>query len=189
MIIIMAADADDYLLPLDRYSKVIKDFVDDAVTLTSQSDAISSSSFDSATCAVMDRFNLHDALVRIPMTHGELGANSNVGYTDSLCSRKMNKIPMSDFFAAPLEERERQIKQRQYAASASLWMNESIFTSGGSVQERDAVTEQECVSPEARIYDSEVKEEIRDGMSVFDLKFIAATIGLFLFMNVASRKW
>jgi len=191
----MAADADDSLLPLDRYSKVIKDFVDDAVTLTStsQSDAISSSSssssLDSSTVAVMERFNLHDALVRIPMTHGELGANSKVGYTDSLCSRKMNKVPLSDFFAATLQERELQIKQRRYAAPASLWMNESIITSSESVQEQESVIEQECALPDARISDSYVKEEIRDGMSVFDLKFIAATIGLVLFMNVVSSKW
>lgn len=188
----MAADADDSLLPLDRYSKVIKDFVDDAVTLTStsQSDAISSSSsLDSSTVAVMERFNLHDALVRIPMTHGELGANSKVGYTDSLCSRKMNKVPLSDFFAATLQERELQIKQRWYAAPASLWMNESIITSSESVQEQESVMEQECSLPDARISDSYVKEEIRDGMSVFDLKFIAATIGLVLFMNVVSSKW
>jgi hypothetical protein len=144
-----------------------------------------SSSLDSATVAVMERFNLHDALVRIPMTHGELGANSKVGHTDSLCSRKMNQVPLSDFFAAPLEERERQMKQRQHAASASLWMNESNVTSS----EQEFVVEQECVLPEATINDSPVKEDIRDGMSVFDLKFIAATIGLVLFMNMVSRKW
>lgn len=170
---------------IDRYSKVIKDFLDDAVTLTSTStsDAMPSS-LDSATVAVMERFNLHDALVRIPMTHGELGANSKVGYTDSLCSRKMNTVPMSDFFAATLEERERQMKLRQHAASASLWMNESNVTSS----EEEPVVEQECVPQEARTYyDSQAKEEIRDGMSVFDLGFIAATIGLVLIMNFVSN--
>eukprot|EP00986_Skeletonema_menzelii_P001447 scaffold386_cov135-Skeletonema_menzelii.AAC.2 len=171
---------------IDRYSKVIKDFVDDAVTMTSssQSDAMPSS-LDSGTVAVMERFNLHDALVRIPMTHGELGANSKVGYTDSLCTRKMNTVPLSDFFAAPLKERERQMKQRKHAASASLWMHEANVTSC----EQEAVVEQECVLPEARIYDYRVKEEILDGMSVFDWKFITATIGLVLCMNIVSRKW
>ncbi|KAL7491249.1 hypothetical protein ACHAWT_001158 [Skeletonema menzelii] len=171
---------------IDRYSKVIKDFVDDSVTMTSssQSDAMSSS-LDNATVAVMERFNLHDALVRIPMTHGELGANSKVGYTDSLCTRKMNTVPLSDFFAAPLKERERQMKQRKHAASASLWMHEANVTSC----EQEAVVEQECVLPEARIYDYRVKEEILDGMSVFDWKFITATIGLVLYMNIVSRKW
>lgn len=170
---------------IDKYSKVIKDFIDDAVTMTSSPPSHSSSSLDSATISVMERFNLHDALVRIPMTHGALGANSNVGYTDSLCSRRMNEIPLSDFFAAPLKERELQLKTRQHAASASLWMNKSNITSS----EKASVAAQECLLPEAIIENPESKEEVRDGMSVFDVNFIAATAGFILFMKIASRKW
>jgi glycosylphosphatidylinositol transamidase (GPIT) subunit GPI8 len=178
---------------IDRYSKVIKDFVDDAVTITSSTPLSDKTSLllDSATVAVMERLNLYDALVRIPMSHGDLGANSQVGYTDSLCSRKMNNVPLSDFFAAPLKERERQVKQRQHAAFASLWMDDSVITRTSiSVQAQDDVVEEECVSPETRSVDShDVREEIHDGMSVFDLKFIAATTGLVLFINILSRKW
>lgn len=183
---------------IDRYSKVIKDFVDDAVTMTSSFSSPQSEetslSLDSATVAVMDRFNLHDALVRIPMTHGDLGSNSRVGYTDSLCSRKMNEVPLSDFFAVPLEERERQIKQGQHTESASLWMNDdSLITSSilPLQEQEDAPVEEECVPPpEAKASDNFQEDGIHDtGMSVFDLHFILATAGLVLLMNILSRKW
>ena len=181
---------------VDRYSKVIKDFVDDAVTMTSRSQAdnasSSPSSLDSATVSVMERFNVHDALVRIPMTHGELGPNSKVGYTDSLCSRRMNQVPLSDFFAAPLEERQRHMKRRQYDASASLWMNESDISKS---EEQQAPSMEECVISQASLRSPPIKEEVRtrtgvrSGMSVFELKFIGAATGLVLFMHMLSRKW
>jgi hypothetical protein len=127
------------------------------------------------------------------MTHGDLGSNSRVGYTDSLCSRRMNEVPLSDFFAVPLEERERQMKQGQHTESASLWMNDdSLITSSIlPLQEQDAPVEEECMPPpEAKASNDFQQDCIRDaGMSVFDLHFILATAGLVLLMNVLSRMW
>ena len=45
-----------------------------------------------------------------------------------------------------------------------------------TISEEEPVVEQECVLQEARAYESQGKERIRDGMSVFDLNFFAATI-------------
>merc|ERR1719203_305919 len=78
---------------------------------------------DDATVAVMERLNLHDILVKIPMNHGDLGPNSKVGHADHLCSRGMNKVPLSDFFAAPPAVRESQMNQQ--SVKSSLWMSDS----------------------------------------------------------------
>jgi len=110
---------------IDRYSKVIKDFVDDAVTLTSDSKSSENKlkPIDETTVAVMERLNLHDMLVRIPMNHGDLGPNSKVGHTDYTCSRRMNKVPLSDFFAAPQTAR-KSLMGKQASIKSSLWMSE-----------------------------------------------------------------
>lgn len=126
---------------IDRYSKVIKDFIDDSVTLTlhhqystngGNNNALQKNGVgrrevvDNATTSVMERLNLYDILVRIPTNHGELGHNTHVGHTDLLSStRKMNQIPMSDFFAAPTTMRERMKNNRGGVVTTSkLWMNE-----------------------------------------------------------------
>ena len=129
---------------IDRYSKVIKDFIDDSVTLVTTShyqhtngggnnnvleknganDATTTTTTTTTTTSVMERLNLYDILVRIPTTHGELGHNTHVGHTDSLSTRKMNQIPMSDFFAAPATIRERMNNRGGVVVSSSLWMNE-----------------------------------------------------------------
>lgn len=69
------SDADVGQSVIDRYSKVIKDFVDDAVSLTANTSTNQYSlskhgkiPFDGATVAVMERLTLHDILVRIPVS-------------------------------------------------------------------------------------------------------------------------
>lgn len=106
---------------IDRYSKAVKDFVDDAVSMTGTGEESMFSSFDNATVAVMERLNIHDAFVRIPTMHGELGSSSQVGFTDRFCSRSMNKVPLSDFFAAPPSKRYSTARANRLVAS--LWMN------------------------------------------------------------------
>lgn len=56
---------------IDRYSKSIKDFVDDAVAMAPSQSDVRGTSFDSSTVAVMERLNAFDALVRVPTMHGE----------------------------------------------------------------------------------------------------------------------
>jgi phosphatidylinositol glycan class K len=130
---------------IDRYSKVVKDFIDDSVTLTSHyqhsnggnNNALKKKNgvvagqqtpigeVDNATTSVMERLNLYDILVRIPTNHGELGHNTHVGHTDQLSNRKMNQVPMSDFFAAPSTIRERMNNRGGGVVTTSkLWMNE-----------------------------------------------------------------
>ncbi|KAL7533913.1 hypothetical protein ACHAXR_007670 [Thalassiosira sp. AJA248-18] len=186
---------------IDRYSKIIKDFVDDAVTLTSSGSLPQNNEsppFDEATVAVMERLNLHDALVRIPMNHGELGPNSQVGHADHLCSRKMSKVPLSDFFAASSTVRESQLDQRQ--VKSSLWMSESSIVADSRIsrQMEDDNAEKECA------VDREPAEYLEDagdvgkrtnvqtspeGMSPFDPKFLALMAGFLLCINISSRIW
>lgn len=69
------SDADVGQSVIDRYSKVIKDFMDDAVSLTANTatkhfplSKYGNIPFDDATVAVMERLTLHDILVRIPVS-------------------------------------------------------------------------------------------------------------------------
>lgn len=177
---------------IDRYSKIIKDFVDDAVTMTSGSSYTANKSedkpFDEATVAVMERLNLHDAIVRIPMNHGDLGPNSQVGHTDHLCSREMNKVPLSDFFAASATTRERQLDQLQI--SSTLWMSD-VTIAAESIASTEQLEEQEC-TVEKEPSESPLKERTTlppRGMSPFDTKFIAMLVAFVLCINFSSRKW
>mmetsp|Transcript_29190 Transcript_29190/g.62871 ORF Transcript_29190/g.62871 Transcript_29190/m.62871 type:complete len:483 (+) Transcript_29190:56-1504(+) len=189
---------------IDRYSKIIKDFVDDAVTLTSGSPSKNMmatndmESFDEATVAVMERFNLHDALVRIPMNHGELGPNSKVGHADHLCSRRMNQVPLSDFFAASVVEREGQVDRRR--VEASLWMDDwSIVADGEDSRHGNYDAEKECaidreaadenVNQNREEQKESISQKSQKGMSPFSLKFLAMAGGFLLFVNFSSRRW
>jgi len=189
---------------IDRYSKIIKDFVDDAVTLTSglpSKNMMATNdmeSFDEATVAVMERFNLHDALVRIPMNHGELGPNSKVGHADHLCSRRMNQVPLSDFFAASVVEREGQVDRRR--VEASLWMDDwSIVADGEDSRHGNYDAEKECaidreaadenVNQNREEQKESISQKSQKGMSPFSLKFLAMAGGFLLFVNFSSRRW
>jgi len=184
---------------IDRYSKVIKDFVDDAVTLTSDSssqnkDIGTASPFDDATVAVMERFNLHDALVRIPMNHGSLGPNSHVGHADHLCSRRMNKVPMSDFFAATSTVRESQTNARY--VKSSLWMGGTPIEAVGSYGQTNVDSEKECTAdwePNEHIEQrgAESNEQVvhPKGISPFDPKFLSLAAGFLLCIMISSRVW
>lgn len=188
---------------IDRYSKIIKDFVDDAVTLTSfqsrgsNSDVESygSGTLDNATIAVMERMNVFDALVRIPTMHGDLGPSSKVGHTDKLCSRRMNQVPMSDFFAAPLAERERQMGALQGSSTVYLWMNDMP----SQVEGFDAIEQpssiEEC-SVDSESISANFEQSVRiqkqkrsTGMSPFDPKFLAITVGFIVCVSSLSRIW
>ena len=68
--------------------------------------------YDNVTVEVMESLNLHDALVRIPMNHSDLGPNSHVGHADHLAARRMTKVPLNDLFAASRLEREGQFDWR-----------------------------------------------------------------------------
>merc|ERR1712161_140132 len=94
--------------------------------------------------AVMERLNLHDALVRIPMNHGDLGPSSQVGHADHSCSSRMNRVPLSDFFASASAERESQMGLRR--ARAALWMVDFPIAAGGdrSRRRRELGTEERC---------------------------------------------
>ncbi len=111
---------------IDRYSKIIKDFVDDAITVMSNSTPTNikvksgMEPFVGDTVTVMERFNLHDALMRMPANHRELGPNSRAGRADHLCLRRMNQVPLSDFFAASSSKRERESDGPKSGGSLAL---------------------------------------------------------------------
>ena len=168
---------------------------------TSKTSSSSSSSqdapLDEATVAVMDRLNLYDILVRLPMNHGDLGPNSHVGHTDHSCSRSMNKVPLSDFFAAPPSMREGQMNER--GVTSSLWMSDS--SSVGVVSSRQAQSETECIvdddEEESSKHNNNVafveqdgrsKSKVR-GMSPFDPVFLAMLTGFLFLINFSSQRW
>ena len=177
---------------IDRYSKIIKDFVDDAVTLTSSSSSsrnyAAQPPFDDATIAVMERLNLHDALVRIPMNHGDLGPNSQVGHADHLCSRRMNKAPLSDFFAAPSAVREGQISEHH--VEASLWMHDSppvLAESNGPDAERECTIDGE---PEERMEGNDEENRTKShkkGIPPSHPKFLFLAVGFFYCVYLSSH--
>ena len=189
---------------IDRYSKTIKDFVDDAVTLTTSDPSSSSISrsisspegLDEATVAVMERLNLHDALVRIPMNHGDLGPNSHVGHTDHSCSRAMNRVPLSDFFAAPSLVREQSKMNGGGVKKSSLWMiNKSNDESQGSTRgEETNQCEVEKDGKLSSMHDTNGGDKWKEkqskvkGMSPFDPAFLAMIAGFVLFINLLSRR-
>ncbi|KAL7544462.1 hypothetical protein ACHAWF_007844 [Thalassiosira exigua] len=182
---------------IDRYSKIVKDFIDDAVALTS--DPLSKNSdmpFDDATVAVMERLSVHDALVRVPMNHGELGTNSQVGHADHLCERRMNQVPLSDFFAASSSAREGMTERR--GAKASLWMHGVPKVDIPNQPESDV--DGECAvdgdPPSRTNADDDVggqerkrPREATKGLSPSDPKFIAMTVGFLLLVSISSRIW
>ena len=190
---------------IDRYSKIIKDFVDDAVTLTSDPSSSTSRSIsspeglDEATVAVMERLNLHDALVRIPMNHGDLGPNSQVGHTDHSCSRAMNRVPLSDFFAAPSLVRDQGKMNHEGIKKSFLWMiNKSNDESQGSTrgeETNECEVEVDGGSPSMHMHNTKGRDEWKEkqskvkGMSPFDPAFLAMVAGFVLFINFLSRRW
>ena len=156
--------------------------------------------YDNATVAVMESLNLHDALVRIPMNHGDLGPNSHVGHADHLAARRMTKVSLNDFFAVSRLEREGQFDWR--SVRSSLWMNDlpimSATKASGETKNNDS--ERECKvdqSPNERREKLGAEEVGRNntpiqqprGMSPFDPKFLAMTAGFLACINFSSRLW
>ena len=182
---------------IDRYSKIIKDFVDDAVTLTSASPSSDQETLDEPTVAVLERLNLHEALVRIPMYHGDLGPSSQVGHADHLCSRRMNQVPLSDFFASSSAERESQMDPRQL--KAILWMNDMPIATRGANSRRteETDTQREChVGTEPKLTESEDPHTHKmsmapheRGMSVSDPTFILLALGFLICIRLSSAFW
>lgn len=190
---------------IDRYSKAVIDFVDDSVTMTTSKNKRGgihenqSVTFDDATVEVMKRLNLHDAIVRIPMNHGDLGPNSKVGYADHLCSRRMNKVPLGDFFAATSAEREGQV-DRNRGVKASLWMGRSprAAKEERSRKVNDGEGEMECAidgskesNDDTEKYGDETKPQQpqQKGISQSHPKFIAMAVGFLLCIRVSSLFW
>ena len=175
---------------IDRYSKSVKDFLDDSVSMTAGvSPAFSS--FDNATVAVMERLNLHDAFVRIPTMHGELGSSSQVGSTDRFCSRRMNKVPLSDFFAAAPATRCQNV--RSEVPVASLWMNDVelpvISTSMQSNEECIVKTDSYNAAEEAHSMLQNGTQTVQLQNPLHDIKFIAMSLGFSLFVMYSFINW
>jgi len=178
---------------IDRYSKVIKDFVDDAVTLTSDSKSIENKlqPIDETTVAVMERINLHDMLVRIPMNHGDLGPNSKVGHTDYTCSRRMNKVPLSDFFAAPPTARN-SLMSKQESIKSSLWMSELPSVDvNDDAEQSNPNSEQECKvdgeTKRRRTNEQQKDKSKRQGMSPSDPLFLFFVACFLVCIHLSSR--
>ena len=178
---------------IDRYSKVIKDFVDDAVTLTSDSKSIENKlqPIDETTVAVMERINLHDMLVRIPMNHGDLGPNSKVGHTDYTCSRRMNKVPLSDFFAAPQTAR-KSLMGKQASVKSSLWMSELPSVDvNEDAEQSNPNSEQECKVDgnikRQRTNEKQKDKSKRQGMSPSDPLFLFFVACFLVCIHLSSR--
>ncbi|KAL7516416.1 hypothetical protein ACHAWX_001436 [Stephanocyclus meneghinianus] len=183
---------------IDRYSKVVKDFVDDAVSMTVDLASRDDENgilhpIDSATVAVMERLNIHDALVRVPTMHGDLGNDSKVGFTDHLCSRSMNKVPLSDFFAATTTIREQHIRQTK-GTVASLWMNAAIESFDNLILQNRA----ECTieaepdnmtgqSKTKSLHKEETRRQSTD--STYDVKFLITIFGFLLLVKVSFNFW
>ena len=172
---------------IDRYSKVVKDFVDDAVSMTAGATSVLSS-FDNATIAVMERLNLHEIFVRVPTMHGDLGSSSQVGFADKHCSRSINKVPLSDFFAVA--------KANRYPATqdqaASLWMNEVVFPAISTVLQNNGdckIEDQGSTEPDimgVNEGDDPMKELENPP---HDFKFLAASIGFITFVLFSFNTW
>ena len=211
---------------IDRYSKVIKDFIDDSVTLVTASryqhtngggynnvlekngtnDATTTTTTTTTTTSVMERLNLYDILVRIPTTHGELGHNTHVGHTDLLSTtRKMNQIPMSDFFAAPATIRERMNNRGGVVVSSNLWMNEWQVddVNCNNLQQQRMKTENADQKQCDRSYEHTImrtnnivteEEEIKiianqEGYLPTDPKILIAIVGFLGCVPLASYVW
>jgi hypothetical protein len=176
---------------IDRYSKSVKDFVDDAVSMTGTGEFMFSS-FDNATVAVMERLNIHDALVRIPTMHGELGSSSQVGFTDQFCSRSMNKVPLSDFFAAPPSKRYLPIQTNSLVAS--LWMNDAAIPPVRPLDECNG----ECIlqmepgnarENKERFHLQHGKVTVATENQMFNMRFLAVSIGFTVFVLISLGTW
>lgn len=191
---------------IDRYSKVIKDFIDDAVSLTAKPASSNHPSsrngnipFDDSTVTVMERLTLHDILVRIPMNHGDLGPNSHVGHTDHLCTRKMNSVPLSDFFASSSVVRE--IRQGDLVGGgmkSNIWMGGNTLinvkdlrkTKGNYALERECALASAPQLISGRNERQESKESVeKQGLSTSDPQFIIIVSGFILGVAFASRIW
>lgn len=189
---------------IDRYSKIIKDFLDDAVTLTSHHSSKGSvelesdiaPTFDNATVAVMERLTLHEMFVRIPMNHGDLGPNSHVGHADHLSLRKMNQVPMSDFFAASSAVRDSQNQMNKRGVTPSLWMTQWPIVPEGEIFRRmKDETDEECVTFGVT-YEHPVRSETKQrvvvnpkGTSSIDPYLFLMSAGFLLCVTLASRIW
>jgi hypothetical protein len=198
------SDADVGQSVIDRYSKAIKDFMDDAVSSTAAAGATTNNQngmlpFDDATVAVMERLTLHDALVRIPMNHGDLGPNSHVGHSDQLCTRKMNSVPLSDFFASASVVRERrQGGIVEGAVTSTIWMGSNTLSNDNKDLRRAQLDdlEKQCQLDSAphTAYGQnerrEQKESVRTkGMHPTDPQFLIFVSGFVLCVAFASRIW
>ena len=189
---------------IDRYSKIIKDFLDDAVTLTSHHSSKGSielaseiaPTFDNATVAVLERLTLHEILVRIPMNHGELGPNSHVGHADHLSLRKINQVPMSDFFAVPSSVRDNQSQRNKRDVSPSLWMTEwSIVPESKILPRTKGETDNQCVpfvvtSEHPLVRDMKPRVVVNPtGISSNDFTLFIMSAGFLICVTLASRIW
>jgi phosphatidylinositol glycan class K len=167
---------------IDRYLKVVRDFLDDAVVVTADEASKRPKVFtgsENVPLAVMERLNLHDVLVRVPTMHGELGNDSKVGFTDRFCSRSMNKVPLSDFFAIAPMKREKPNKQNN-GLVASLWMENVALPSVSyySTNNRECMVESESIVKS--FYDTQPKIT-KESLS-YDFRFFAMLIGFFAFI-------
>jgi hypothetical protein len=179
--------------------------MDDAVSLTAgaKSDYPSSQNshipHDDATVAVMERLTLHDILVRIPTNHGDLGHNSHIGHIDNLCTRKMNSVPLSDFFAASSVVRERRHGNHVGGgAKPTIWMGGDAFRNINTVflQTKEDDDEMQCAidsEPHPRSAENEIREPKASvnmkGMSPTDPQFLTMATGFVLCIAIASRIW
>mmetsp|Transcript_23087 Transcript_23087/g.54470 ORF Transcript_23087/g.54470 Transcript_23087/m.54470 type:complete len:439 (+) Transcript_23087:381-1697(+) len=169
---------------IDRYSKSIKDFVDDAVAMA-PSQSNTATSFDDSTVAVMERLNAFDALVRVPTMHGELGKSSEVGYTSRLCKRRMSEVPLSDFFAASSEDRNNLISRS--SVQATIWKADDF-----KVQADSNTDERECkIMPDNWPEEDEeyVREEkpLRKGVSAWDTEMLVLIGGFIMLVSLSSK--
>jgi len=146
----------------------------------------------------MERLNLYDTLVRIPMMHGDLGKESKVGHTDNLCKRKMRTAPLSDFFAASHVDREEQVSQM--TVEATLWMNDAPTSAGTSAmqsyleihypeKEKCELSEEAIIRSDRSTENFQTEARRHEGMSPFDPTFMGMIGGFILLVTISSRIW
>ena len=172
---------------IDRYSKVVKDFVDDAVSMAVGGTS-AFSSLDNATIAVMERLNLHEIFVRVPTMHGDLGSSSQVGFADNYCPRSMNRVPLSDFFSVA--------KSNRYPSTqdlvASLWMDNVTHPEISNLLQSNG----DCkidVPGSIALDTSKIKhdDDPKKGLEnhIYDFKLLAAIIGFVAFVLFSFNTW
>lgn len=202
---------------IDRYSKALADFVDDAAAVVGYSMSTSigdddtesgGAVIDPAATNVMERTSLYDALVRIPTNFGNLGGRSAVGNTDALCARKMSTLPLSDFFSVPAWERRKRSERKEHGVVASLWMQGHGTSTGVEGGDKIFAADDQCQKPsvegseitrtaEDSILEKEKptqqrrnpRSETDTGMSPSDPKFVAMVLVFIFGVRISSQIW